>query len=187
MSLSPPVIPPEIKKRGKHAEEIYRRALRKGKKRIPRCNLLVLGEQRVGKTSLIRLLLGKKFIELEPTRGIENHVVDTVDVRSISTTQWEEVKREDQAKENDDLLVNGVVEEMGQLQPLHRDKPGEKKAVKSISEEMLLKTLNDIFSKMEHMQKPHVPEPKVWIPSEPPISPLYSFPVVPHPFPPKPQ
>jgi len=188
LSLSPPVIPPEIKKRGKHAEEIYRRALRKGKKRIPRCNLLVLGEQRDGKTSLIRLLMGKKFIlQLDQTRGIDNHVVDTVDIRSISTTQWEEVKREDQAKENDDLLVNGVVEEMGQLQPLHRDKPGEKKAVKSISEEMLLKTLNDIFSKMEHMQKPHVPEPKVWIPSEPPISPLYSFPVVPHPFPPNPQ
>ena len=33
MSLSPPVIPPEIKKRGKEAEESYRRALRKGKKK----------------------------------------------------------------------------------------------------------------------------------------------------------
>jgi len=189
LSLSSPVIPPEIKKRGKRAEEIYRRALRKGRKRIPRCNLLVLGEQRVGKTSLIRLLMGKEFIlELDPTRGIDNQVVDTVDVMPINTTKWEEVKREDQAKENDDLLVNGVVEEMGQLPPLHRDKPGEKKAVKPISEERLLKILDDIFSEMEHMQKPHVPEPKLWVPREQPTSPQHLPPVVvPHPFPPTPQ
>ena len=152
LSPLPPVIPPEIKKRGLDAVEIYRGALRKGKKRIPRCNLQVLGEQRVGKTSLIRLLMGKKFISgLKPTHGIENVLVDTVDMRSISTTQWEEVKREDQAKENDDLFVKGVVEEVGQLQPLHGVKQGE---VQSIPEESLLKILDEIFSEMERMQKP---------------------------------
>ena len=151
--------------------EVYRKALRKGKKRIPRCNLLVLGEQRVGKTSLIRLLVGKKFIlELDPTRGIDNHVVDTVDMRSISATKWEEVKREDQARENDDLFVNGVVEEMGELEPLRRDKQGGKQAVKSISEENLLRTLDYIFSEMEEMQKP---QPNI---REQPISPPYPFP-----------
>ena len=163
--------------------EIYRKALRKGKKRIPRCNLLVLGEQRVGKTSLVRLLVGKKFIlELDPTHGIENVFVDTV---AISTIQWEEVKREDQAKENDDLFVKGVVEEVGELQPLRRDKQGGKQAVKSISEENLLRTLDDIFSEMEDMQKP---EPKMRTAREQPISPLYTFPVmVPHVFHQKPQ
>ena len=166
--------------------EIYKNALKKGEKRIPRCNLLVLGEQRVGKTSLIRLLVGKKFIlELDPTRGIDNHVVDTVDMRSISATKWEEVKREDQAKENDDLLVNGVVEEMGEWEPLRRDKQGGKQAVKSISEESLLRTLDDIFSEMEDMQKPHIPEPKIRTAREQPISPLY--PVVPRLFHQKPQ
>jgi len=166
------IIPPEIKKRGKEAEEIYRRALRKGKKRIPRCNLLVLGEERVGKTSLIRLLVGKKFIsELDKTRGIENHVVDTVDVRSISTTQWEEVKREDQAKENDDLFVNCVVEKVGQLQPLHQEKQGEDQ---SISEEELLRSLDEIFSEMERKLVPHL-EGHVHIGRVQPVS----FPLVP--------
>ena len=178
-SPHPPVIPPEIKKRGLHAMEIYRKALRKGKIRIPHCNLLVLGERHVGKTSLIRLLMGRKFnSELDPTRGIDNNIVDTVDMRSISATKWEEVKREDQAKENDDLLVNGVVEEMGEWEPLRRDKQGGKQAVESISEESLLRTLYDIFSEMEHMQKPHIPEPKVRIAREQPISSLGPFPLV---------
>ena len=158
MSPLCPVIPPEIKKRGKHAEELYRRALRKGKKRIPRCNLLVLGEQRVGKTSLIRLLTGKNFIlELDPTHGIDNHVVETVDMRAISTVEWKEVKQEDQARENDDLLVTGVVEEMGPLQPLSQQKQGAKKADKHVSEEGLLgllRTIDQIFSEMERKQRP---------------------------------
>ena len=162
MSPLCPVIPPEIKKRGKHAEELYRRALRKGKKKIPRCNLLVLGEQRVGKTSLIRLLTGKNFIlELDPTRGIDNHVVETVDMRAISTVEWKEVKQEDQARENDDLLVTGVVEEMGPLQPLSQQKQGAKKADRHVSEEGLLNTINQIFSEMERKQRPEpVPEPE---------------------------
>jgi len=183
LSLSSPVIPPEIKKRGKEAEESYRKALRKGKKKILRCNLLVLGEQRVGKTSLIRLLMGKEFIlELDQTHGIDNQVVDTVDVTPISTTKWEEVKREDQAKENNDLLVNGVVEEMGQLLP-HSDKQGEKQAVKHIPEERLLRTLDVIFLEMERMQESHIPEPKVWTAREQPSSPLpVSTLVVRHPF-----
>ena len=161
MSPLCPVIPPEIKKRGKHAEEVYRRALRKGKEKIPRCNLLVLGEQRVGKTSLIRLLTGKNFIlELDPTRGIDNHVVDTVDMRAISSVEWKEVKQEDRARENDDLLVTGVVEEMGPLQPLSQQKQGTKKTDKPVSEKGLLKIIDQIFLEMERMQEPE-PEPEL--------------------------
>ena len=179
MSPLCPVIPPEIKKRGKRAEELYRRALRKGKKRIPRCNLLVLGEQRVGKTSLIRLLTGKNFIlELDPTRGIDNHVVETVvDMRPINIVKWKEVKQEDQARENDDLLVTGVVEEMGPLQPLSQQKQGAKKADKPVSEKVLLKIIDRIFSEMERMQEPEPePEPEPdFYPHFAPPPPLYHF------------
>ena len=41
--------------------EQYRKALKEGKTIIKRLQLLVLGEERVGKTSLIRSLLGKQF------------------------------------------------------------------------------------------------------------------------------
>ena len=149
------VIPAEIKKRGEGAVELYRKALREGKKKIPRCNLLVLGEERVGKTSLIRLLTGKRFIpDLKPTRGIDNRVVDTVDTTAISTVKWEEVKQDDQARENDDLLVTGVVEVMGPLEPLNQNKQGEKEADKAVSLEELLKEIDQIFSEMERVQKP---------------------------------
>ena len=112
----PVVIPPEIKKRGPKAEETYRKALRKGKKEILRCGLQILGEQLVGKTSLLRLLTGKEFIEnLDRTHGIDNQQVDTVDIRPISmaaSPAWREVKPEDQAQQDDDLLVDGMVEEL---------------------------------------------------------------------------
>ena len=181
MSPLCPVIPPEIKKRGKHAEEVYRRALRKGKEKIPRCNLLVLGEQRVGKTSLIRLLTGKNFIlELDPTHGIDNRVVDTVDMRAISTVEWKEVKQEDRARENDDLLVTGVVtgvvEEMGPLQPVSQLKQGAKKTDKSVLEERLSKKIDQIFLELERMQEPEPkPEPELEFGHEifPPIVPRY--------------
>ena len=51
--------------------EQYRKALKEGKTTIKRLQLLVLGEERVGKTSLIRSLLGKEFMEnCQPTQGI---------------------------------------------------------------------------------------------------------------------
>ena len=107
------VIPHEIKKRSPKAEEAYRRALRNGKMKIPRCSLQVFGEQRVGKTSVLRSLAGKTFIEdLDSTRGIDNGLVDTpLDINPISTCTWKEVKPENQAQENDTLFVEGVVRE----------------------------------------------------------------------------
>ena len=149
------VIPTEIKKRGEHAVELYRRALREGKMKIPRCNLLVLGEECVGKTSLIRLLTGKEFERnLNRTRGIDDHVVDT---RAISTLTWKEVEQQNQEGENDDLFVTGLVREMGPLEPFNQQKQRTKKTEEVVSKNKLLSDIDEIFSVMEHVQKPIIP------------------------------
>ena len=66
------MIPAAIRRRGPEYVEQYRKALKEGKTTIKRLQLLVLGEERVGKTSLIRSLIGDEFIEdCDPTKGID--------------------------------------------------------------------------------------------------------------------
>ena len=63
--LFPPIgslVPEEIKKIGEEATAIYLQALYEGKVQIPNCNLLILGNQEVGKTRLVRQLIGKDFL-----------------------------------------------------------------------------------------------------------------------------
>ena len=171
------VIPPEIKRRGPAAEEAYRRALRKGKEKIPRCNLQILGEERVGKTSLFRSLTGKNFIEdLDSTRGIDNRLVDTlVDIRPISMAAWKEVNPQDEAKKDDALLVTsviGILDKEGVLanqqaqseKKLHTKEP---EAI-DISEEELLKRIEEAIEVFE--QPPEDPEPPPPHPLPPPHS-----------------
>ena len=67
----------------------YRFALAEGRQKIPYSGLLVLGEEEVGKTSLLRQLLDMKFLpDLERTRGIDNNAVSTLDSRSIDAEKW---------------------------------------------------------------------------------------------------
>ena len=73
----------------------YEKALEEGKRKIPYCGMLILGESQVGKTSLYRQLVGKEFRQdLESTKGIDNNIVDTmVDERSIkSGNVWHEIE-----------------------------------------------------------------------------------------------
>ena len=152
------MIPPEITRRGPQAVEAYRRALRKGKEKIPRCSLQILGEERVGKTSLLRSLTGKNFIEdLDPTHGIDNTLVDTlVNIRPISMAAWEEVKPQDQARKDGTLLGTGVIRELkkeGVLKEKELHEP------KEISAEELLKRIEEAFADFEQPQKAPKPPP----------------------------
>ena len=76
----------------------YEKALEEGKRKIPYCGMLILGESQVGKTSLYRQLVGKEFRQdLESTKGIDNNIVDTmVDERSITMEKsgniWHEIE-----------------------------------------------------------------------------------------------
>ena len=115
-------IPKEIEKLGEAAVKMYMQALRKGKrKKMPRCNLIVLGEERVGKTSLLRLVMGKKFIvDLQSTRGIDNEHVDVVDTKAICSLQWQEVQPEDQAKHREKQFITSVAEEIKESLSINR-------------------------------------------------------------------
>ena len=80
------IVPVEIKKRGPKAVEGYITALKKGKKKMPRCKLVILGEAGVGKTNLLNLLTGEKFVPThERTEGVEISLVATFD---IDTKTW---------------------------------------------------------------------------------------------------
>ena len=101
---------------GEAVVQRYRLALRKGKrKKMPRCNLIALGEQRVGKTSLLSLLMGKEFIEdRDSTRGIDNEHVDiVVESRTVSSEHWKQVESKDLARGHEKQYVDSVAEELG--------------------------------------------------------------------------
>jgi ankyrin repeat protein/GTPase SAR1 family protein len=79
-------IPLEIRRRGRDAVKIYKDALSQGETEIPHVKLVVLGEARHGKTSLLKLLEG---LEFDPhsgsTEGIECELVTT---RTVDGKSW---------------------------------------------------------------------------------------------------
>lgn len=66
------IIPKSILARGKTALAAYRRALKKGKTYDKRVKVLLIGQDRAGKTSVARALRGEAFDEDEPsTDGVK--------------------------------------------------------------------------------------------------------------------
>ena len=71
-STSSFAVPPEIKARGLEAELAYENALRIGKVKVYRARIILIGQDRAGKTSLKKSLLGLRFDpEEQSTSGIE--------------------------------------------------------------------------------------------------------------------
>lgn len=158
MSSPCAVIPLEISRRGVEAIEIYKRVLKKGKKKIPRCNLLILGEERVGKTSLYRLLVRKDFDQhLQPTRGIDGNEVDIVDERSITMgdhDEWKEKLEENKEEQINKIYIDSVSE------TLHAELPTSEEDKKEIfepdpvlSEDELMKQIEDIRRQLERIRE----------------------------------
>ena len=93
----------------------YRFALAEGRQKIPYSGLLVLGEEEVGKTSLLRQLLDMKFLpDLDRTRGIDNNAVTTLDSRSIDAEKWcvEKSEGASVSKRFGDAVLGVVVPEL---------------------------------------------------------------------------
>eukprot|EP00057_Strongylocentrotus_purpuratus_P006837 XP_011661311.1 PREDICTED: RE1-silencing transcription factor-like [Strongylocentrotus purpuratus] len=64
--------PPEILARGLRAQQAYDEAAKDGTKKVFRTRLMLVGQERVGKTSLKKTLTGQGFDENEPiTEGVE--------------------------------------------------------------------------------------------------------------------
>lgn len=150
------VIPLEISRRGEAAIEIYKLVLKKGKMKIPRCNLLILGEERVGKTSLYRLLVRKGFNrEQEPTRGIDDNEVDIVDVRAIAMGDgdgWEEKPKENQEEQLNKTYIDGMSETLHAELPPEKVKP-EYKPEPVCQEDVLIRMLESIRKELESVHR----------------------------------
>ena len=109
------VIPLEIRRLGQDAIQRFRQLLRAGKKKkMPRCNLIALGEQRVGKTSLLCLLMGEEFVEnRDSTRGIDSDDIDAnmVSTRDVSSEEWTHIKPAVVATRNRNQFASSIGEE----------------------------------------------------------------------------
>ena len=106
------LVPPEIQARGIEAERAFQRALKKGKVRVYRGRIMLIGQNRAGKTSLKKSLLGMAFDPGEPsTEGIE---VDPsrfeMDVDRVMN--WQLVKNEKFTSEFADDIARLVVGEL---------------------------------------------------------------------------
>ena len=131
------------------------KALNEGKTKIPRCSLLILGKEGVGKTSLYRQLVRKEFKEdLDSTRGIDNNTVDTVDRRNIDTKAWREKGDPDTGEQFGDRLGAKVASE---LPAKAEEKERNERVIRS--EELIAsiqKTVRDIEDEIEHLRRPPV-------------------------------
>lgn len=79
------IVPREIEKRGKEAIAKFVADLRKGKAKMPRCKLMILGEAGVGKTSFLSLLTGEPFNpEHNETEGVDTDFVCTSNICSVT-------------------------------------------------------------------------------------------------------
>ena len=170
------VIPYEIKRLGDRAIQQYKLALAKGKnKKMPRCNLIVLGEQQVGKTSLLRLLLGKCFMALlESTKGIDNELVDILTLTQICSLSWKEVNPIEQAKSHEMQFINSMAEEIRDLVPKGKDIIKAKENVelsdlRQASQEMLVAVVDDIIKTLDDVKEASL------APSPPALPPLSAY------------
>ena len=110
----------EIRRRGSQSVEAFLKALREGKAKNNHCNLVVLGEARVGKTSLIKSLLGLEFDpDCKSTHGVCLEEIDTlmerVDIQvpdSMERDQpWKTVEPLKRARQHFHDTVANAVEE----------------------------------------------------------------------------
>ena len=98
-------MPPEIHARGLRAELAFQKAMRNGSVQVYRGRIMLLGQDRAGKTSLKKSLLGIPFNpEEESTVGVE---VDPskfeVDVDQVTNWQRTEPKKLDVSEFADDI------------------------------------------------------------------------------------
>ncbi len=129
---------------------MYWEALREGEEKIPYCNMLILGDEKVGKTSLYRQLVGKDFKEdLDRTKGIDNNTVDTVDRREldIESDEW----KEKESSEVDGGFVKALTKKIVKnLPPPEVKEDGDIK--EEVSEEELIKRIMNAVKRIKGEQ-----------------------------------
>ncbi|XP_048589199.1 uncharacterized protein LOC5519167 isoform X1 [Nematostella vectensis] len=110
-------VPVEITARGPEAEHAYRKALLEGKVQVYRGRIMLIGQDRAGKTSLKKSLLGLPFDPREvSTEGIE---VDpsTFEVDIDQVKNWRPTSRKALASEFADDIARIMVDELTRKEP----------------------------------------------------------------------
>ena len=92
-------VPPEIRGRGPRAERAFQKAMKSGKVKVYRGRIMLLGQERAGKTSLKKSLLGLPFDpNQESTVGVEvNPSKCEVDVDKVKN--WLPIASEQKKRE----------------------------------------------------------------------------------------
>ena len=89
-------VPAEIKAQGERAQRAYEKALREGYVNVYRGRVLLIGQDRAGKTSLKKSLLGLPFDpEEQSTEGIEVDL-STFEVDVDQVKNWQSVDKNKQ-------------------------------------------------------------------------------------------
>ena len=164
----------EIRKRGDKSVEAYLNALRSGKSKNNHCNLVVLGEERVGKTSLIKGLLGKDFDpDCKSTQGVQidqiQTVAESVDiVLPLDSNQplaevWVAVEPLKRVKEH---YVESVAEAVTDADPKLPEEKIEDYDVATTEEELAIE-VEEIIKELQPLEQQRKPQKKRKYPKSP--------------------
>ncbi|XP_065910261.1 uncharacterized protein [Dysidea avara] len=141
-------VPAEVEKRGETAIQGYIAALRKGKKKMPRCKLMIVGEAGVGKTNLLNLLTGEEFVaKHEKTEGVD---IDLVSTNDIITETWKKSMIETN-EEYRNVAVNVMADQLHKFVP-----PNSKKKDASITDGSNYRSLQEQIDELiqKYTRKP---------------------------------
>ena len=156
------VTPPEILKRGPEAVRAFHKALREGRQKLLECKLVVLGEEWVGKTSLIRHMTGRLFEpNLNRTCGIENQCIKTmIDKANIDTSKWITINENEQAMRDQEYFINGIAQAVKKEDPsLLETKTTRKRSDSDTSHAESLITEDQLLAQIhEHLKHLHQAE-----------------------------
>ena len=99
------LVPQEIQAQGHRAEAAFKEAMEKGSVEVYRGRIMLIGQDRAGKTSLKKLLLGIPFDpEEESTVGIEVHPSKfEVEIDQVKNWQFTDHKKLDLSEYHDDI------------------------------------------------------------------------------------
>ena len=110
-------VPPEIRAQGSAAELAYKSALLEGKVKVCRARLLIIGQDRAGKTSLKKSLIGLPFNPEEPSTEVLEINSSKVEVNVEQVVEWKAISDDnevEQVRPQDLSIARLVVENMRQ-------------------------------------------------------------------------
>lgn len=107
-------VPHEIIARGSAAELAYKFALLEGKVKVCRARLLIIGQDRVGKTSLKKSLIGLPFNPEEPSTEVLEMNSSKLEVNMEQVVEWKVISdgEVEQVRPQDLSIARLVVENM---------------------------------------------------------------------------